>query len=113
MKVNRSKKKLRIRVTLENLGTSFPMTSLPEVIKLLQNKQADYESRGFTDLELHFESNWDDPCDMIFVGTREETDREYNARMKAIEKEERQEAVKMQEHLKFIETEAKKLGILK
>ena len=64
-------------------------------------------------MELQYESNWDSPYDLHIVGIREETDKEYAARMKAIEKEERSEAVKMQEHLQFIEREAKKLGILK
>ena len=69
--------------------------------------------KGFSNLELHFEADWDSMADLIIVGTREETEREYNARMRAIARNERQEAVKMQEHIKFIEQEAKRLGVLK
>jgi len=113
MKVNRSKKKLQIRATVEVLGTQFPETNLDKLIPWLQNKQTELASRGFSNLELHYEADWDSPYDITIVGVREETDKEYNARMKAFEKEQRQETVKMQEHMKFIETEAKKLGILK
>jgi len=73
----------------------------------------EWENQGFSELEIKYEAEWDSPYDLSIVGIREETDREFNARMKAIEKEERSEAVKMQEHVKFIENEAKKLGILK
>ena len=73
----------------------------------------EWENQGFSELEIKYEAEWDSPYDLSIVGIREETDREFNARMKAIEKEERSEAVKMQEHVKFIEKEAKKLGILK
>jgi hypothetical protein len=88
------------------------MTSLPGVIQWLRTKQAEYENQGFTDLELHYAADWDSPYEISIVGTREETDKEFDARMKAIEADERREAVKMQEHLKFIQTEAKRLGIL-
>ena len=113
MKINRSKKKLQVRVTAESLGPTFPYNDLNKLILWLQAKRDELSRGGFSNLELHYESDWDSPYDLTLVGTREETDKEFNARMKAIEKEQRQETVKMQEHMKFIETEAKKLGILK
>jgi len=113
MKLNRSKKKLQLRVTAEALGTTFPETNLDKLIQWLQNKRSELTDRGFSNLELHYEADWDSPYDLALIGVREETDKEYAARMKAIEKEHRQESVKMQEHIKFIEHEAKKLGILK
>jgi hypothetical protein len=79
----------------------------------LQEKKTEWEKQGFSELELKYEAEWDSPYDLTIVGIREETDKEYDARMKAIEKEERSESVKMQEHLQSIEREAKKLGILK
>jgi len=92
MKVNRSKKKLQIRVRLENLGTSFPHQNLRKLLDWLTEKETEYISKGFTNLELHFDSDWDGPSDLVIFGTREETEEEYNARMRAIAEEERQEA---------------------
>lgn len=113
MKVNRSKKKLRIKETLESLGTTLPETLLDKLILWLQNKQVEYTAKGYGTISFHFIAEWDGPDEIFLIGFRDETDKEYGARMKAIEKEERSEAVKMQEHVKFIEKEAKKLGILK
>ena len=113
MKTNRSKKKLQLRVTAESLGTTFPESNLDKLILWLQSKRDELQAKGFSNLELHYEADWDSPYDLTFVGNREETDKEFDTRMRAIEKNQRQEAVKMQEHLKFIEREAKKLGILK
>ena len=113
MKLNRSKKKLQVRVTVENLGSSFPETKLDNLIQWFQNKRNEWTAEGFTNLELRNVSSWDYAYDLTVVGTRYETDKEFNARMVAVEKEKRQEADKMREHMKFIEAEAKKLGILK
>ncbi len=113
MKTNRSKKKLQLRVTAESLGTTFPESNLDKLILWLQSKRDELQAKGFSNLELHYEADWDSPYDLTFVGIREETNKEFDTRMRAIEKNQRQEAVKMQEHLKFIEREAKKLGILK
>lgn len=112
MKVNRSKKKLQVRVTVESLGESFPHTNLRQVISWLTDRETEWISRGVTNLELRFSADWDCPSEIEIIGTREETDKEFAARMRAVEKEKRQEAVAMQNHLKFIETEAKKLGII-
>jgi len=113
MKINRSKTKLQVRVTAESLGQTFPETNLNKLIRWLQTRRDELSRSGFSNLELHCGTDWDSSYDMTLVGTREETDKEFNARMKFIEKEQRQEQVKMQEHMKFIQTEAKKLGILK
>ena len=113
-KINRNKKKLQIREQIENLGQSFDYQNLAELIQWLEKKRLDYIAQGFSDIELRFESGgWDDPYDLVICGVREETDMEYSARMKTVEKEKQKEAAQMQEHRKFIETEAKKLGILK
>jgi hypothetical protein len=113
MKNNRSKKKLQVKVTAKSLGTMFPETNLDKLIMWLQITRDELVQSGFSNLELSYIAEWDSPYDISITGIRDETDKEFNNRMKAIEKEKRQEAVKMQEHMKFIETEAKKLGILK
>jgi hypothetical protein len=112
MKVNRSKKKLQLQMTAEQIGTQFPETELSKLIKWLQMKELELMARGFTNLKIDYVADWDSPYELSFVGTREETDREFKHRMVEIEKERRSETVKMQEHIKYVEAEAKRLGML-
>ena len=112
-RVNRSKKRLRVREKAWDLGTSFNATQLDEVIEELRELKKEVESRGYSDLTLEFQPNWDDPSEMVIFGTRDETEKEYAKRMKAIENEKRQEQVALQEHIKKVEAEAKRLGLIK
>lgn len=114
MKINRSKKKLRIRKTLEILGENLPETDLTKLINWLQGRKEYYESQGFSNIELCFNSNgWDNPYEISIEGIGEESDADYKHRMDIVQKEKLKESLKKQEHFKFIQTEARKLGILK
>lgn len=95
------------------LGTEFETNKLDEVIEELRDLKKEVESRGYSDLTLEFEFDWDDPSDMVIYGTRDETEKEYAKRMKAIENEKSREKVALQEHIKNVEAEAKKLGLIK
>lgn len=112
MRVNRSKKRLKLRKTAESLGTTFPYTNLRQLIEWLTEKETEYISKGFTNLELHQEASWDEPYEMIILGTQDETDREFATRMREVEKEKRCEQEEKQKHVQFIESEAKRLGLL-
>jgi len=56
---------------------------------------------------------WDNKYDIIFYGVHEETDKEFAARMKQIDKEKEAEKAKMDKHKAYIAAEAKKWGLLK
>lgn len=114
MKINRSKKKLKLRVEIRDLGSTLPVTSIPDLISWLENIQKDSIENGYSNLSLEFDwGGWDDPYDLRIYGTREETDKEYANRQKLIKKEKRSEKVKMEEHIKHIKAEAEKLGLIK
>ena len=96
------------------MGWAFHHAKIEELILWLQERKRYLESQGWSNLEVKFDSGgWDEPHDINIYGTREETDKEYAFRMKCIEKETRQEQVKLQEHMKFVKKEAERLGIIK
>jgi len=67
--------------------TISPHSGLRHNITIMQNAEAAGESGEWT--ELHFEPNGNDdfhPSDWIIVGYRWETDKEYDKRMKDLEK---------------------------
>lgn len=63
-------------------------------------------------MELAMEGSYGDYPDLVLYGYIEETDKEYNTRMKMAEKEKNREKEKANQHKKWIEEEARKLGII-
>jgi len=95
------------------VGTTFPRTKIEEVIQWLQERKNYLEAQGWSALELQFDNGYDDLYDINIHGTREETDKEYSVRMKDVTREKVQEQIRLQEHIKFVKQEAKRLGIIK
>lgn len=114
MKVNRSKKKLQIRERIKELGKSFDPNDLAAIIQYLQSELDDCTEKGYTHVALDFEfGTWEDETyDLVLNGVREETDAEYNKRMKNIAEEKQLEKVKKEEHVNYIQKEAKRLKLI-
>ena len=114
MKINRSKTRLKLRTEIENLGCELPHTDIAEVIKWLVEKKRELELRGYSELTLNSETGgYDCPNDFVIRGNHEETDKEFERRMKDIADEKRIETFKHHEHINHITMEARKLGLIK
>lgn len=113
MKVNRNKTRLRVRKQLEVIGLKLPVQPLSELIQWL-TKRLDQYGEDYKDISLVFEQgeDLDGPYQIALYGTRPENLDEYAERMKLVEAEEQAEKEKAMKYSKFIESEAKKLGIV-
>lgn len=114
MKTNRSKKKLQIRERIKELGKCFQVTDLAAVIHYLQSELDSCTALGYTNVTLDFEfAGWEDEAyDVVINGVREETDQEYEKRMKQVAEENRLEKIQKEAHVMYIQKEAKRLKLI-
>lgn len=112
MTINRNKTKLKIRKQISILDQTNLTGPIQKVIDWVTTLEKEYSDKGYSNMELNLEGSYEDYPDLVLYGYIEETDKEYNNRMKRIEKEKRREKEFADQHKERIRAEAKRLGII-
>ncbi len=80
-------KKLMVKEKIESLGSGYDLeNSLNDLIEYLMSISRKYEEKyGNMQVSYEYMNLYDDSCEFILSGEREETNREYQKRLKRIE----------------------------